>query len=496
MNLTRTEAGLYVPEPIESGEVALYRGMAARMRGRTERDVEVPTTDDELWDWVKHVLNVEIPRTKCCAKHVPPFEAFAHAYFAKTTMAVWLASRGFGGKSFLLALLSLTEAITLGASVNLLGGSGEQSERVHSYIAGSDPNAWGKFWNAPNAPRGLLLSDPTKREMRLSNGARIRALMASARSVRGPHPQRLRLDEVDEMELSIFDAAMGQTMKSRGVDPQTVCSSTHHNPDGTMTEILRRARTNNWPVFEWCYKENVQPHGWLEPAEVARKRQEVPAAMFEIEYDLQKPSPETRAIDPAACKHLFNRDLGVFAGDEGSMSEVRIVEPVHLRDFYHGTDWARDRDWTIIHSMERRRAGLPDRLAAWARHGRKPWPIMIGAHNKRVEEYGGASAHDVTGIGGVIEDFLEVDSFGFDFSNRRHRTDLLWNYIAAIEQGDQMEYPFIEWAYEEHLFCTNEDLYKPGSGHLPDTLAAGALSWWAREYGNQPYDSEKWGTLK
>jgi hypothetical protein len=39
--------------------------------------------------------------------------------------------------------------------------------------------------------------------------------MASQASVRGPHPHRLRLDEVDEMALDIFDAAMGQTLEGR-----------------------------------------------------------------------------------------------------------------------------------------------------------------------------------------------------------------------------------------------------------------------------------------
>ena len=142
----------------------------------------------------------------------------------------------------MLALLGLTEALTLKADVNILGGSGEQSRRVHEAMA--------RLWSAPGAPLELLKSEPGKRETKLRFGNVVQALMASQASVRGPHPQRLRLDEVDEMDLSILDASMGQTMSTQGVPAQTVISSTHQNPDGTMSEILKRAASKGWPVFE------------------------------------------------------------------------------------------------------------------------------------------------------------------------------------------------------------------------------------------------------
>lgn len=294
------------------------------------------------------------------------------------------------------------------------------------------------------------------------------------------------------MDLDIFDAAMGQTMSARGIAPQTVCSSTHHNPDGTFTEVLKRASERDWPVFEWCYRENLQKNGgWLEDAEVERKRREVPKAMFLIEYDLQKPSPKTRAIDPECVKALFDKELGEYRGVENK--EIRIVEPFHLLEFYTGTDWARDEDWTIIHTMEETATGQPDKLAAWKRMGRRPWPHMIEAHNSRVHEYGGPSEHDATGVGEVCDDFLTVDSVGFDFRHRKNRDEMLANYIAAIESG-KLIYPMIEYAFLEHLYATTNDLY--GSGHLPDTISAAALSWRAKEYSSRTYDPSNWNTVR
>ena len=86
--------------------------------------------------------------------------------------------------------------------------------------------------------------------------------------MRGPHPQRLRIDEVDEMLLAVLDAAHGQPMDRAGVQAQTVISSTHQHPDGTMTTVLQRAAARGWPVYQWCYRDTLEPPGWLTQAQV------------------------------------------------------------------------------------------------------------------------------------------------------------------------------------------------------------------------------------
>jgi len=440
-----------------------------------------PQTDEELWYWVKGTFGVAIPWERVCPNHCSPFEAFADAFFARNSLAVWKASRAFGGKSFLLAILAMSEAVALGASVNLLGGSGEQSQRVHKYMTGEDPNAKGKFWEYPQAPRNLLKTDPLKRETNLTNGGYIKALMASQTSVRGPHPQRLRLDEVDEMKQSIYDSAMGQTMGTEGIPAQTVASSTHQHSDGVMTEAIRFASERGFPVYEWCYKETMDTNfgGWLSGEEVERKRKEMPTEMWRVEVELQEPNPEGRAIDTNAVEALFHRGWGEFSGSANK--PIQIIKPYKDGEFYHGTDWAKEKDWTIIQTMLRSENG-PDRLASWLRVGRRPWPQMIELHNKRVGEYGGKAVHDKTGVGGVVHDYLTVRSQGFDFANKKERDKMLWNYISAIENGEFV-YPMIDFAYREHLYATNDHLY--GSKHLPDSISAGALAYYARRAGRR-----------
>lgn len=291
-----------------------YSTISVNLGQQATAQIPLPSNDDELWEEIALLTGVEIPRTKVCDNHVAPFTAFCDAYFARSSMAVWKGSRGLAGKTLMLALLGFMEVVNLGANEAILGGSAEQARRVLEYQA--------MFWKHKAAPTYLLKSDPTAMHMQLSNGGNIVCLTASQKSTRGIHPQRLRLDEIDEMDIDIFDAAMGQTMEStldiqgsRGILPQTVASSTHQHADGTMTEILRRAAERNYPVFEWCYKESAT--GWLTPRMIETKRNEVTKEMWRVEYEMGEPSIGNRAIDTEQVDTMFDASLGTFEGAPG-----------------------------------------------------------------------------------------------------------------------------------------------------------------------------------
>lgn len=443
----------------------------------------IPEDDEHLHDWVHLYLGVWIPREvhpECRAKgHVAPFTAFADAYFARSDISVWKASRGLGGKSFLLALLTLTEMITLGASTRVLGGSGKQSQNVHEYLRGTHPDVKGKMLNAKNSPKKMVLSHTTTVQ-KSKNGGYAEALMASQTSVRGPHPQRLRLDEVDEMDIKIFDSAMGQTMDSPTVESQTVCSSTHQHPDGTFSEVRRRAKARNWASWEWCYRENLEEMGgWLTKRQVEKKKKQVTDQMWEAEFEGQEPNPGNRMFTPSQMLEMFPGDpdeQDLIPAEAPFMRE--LIQPGEGQ-FYHGTDWGKS-DYTVILTMIERDGG-PDELAAYGMFNKMAWPEMVGLHNERVSLYGGVSAHDATGVGGVVDDYLTVDSEPFNFSSGR--MELLNRYIGAGQHGEY-RYPRIAPLYYAHKFLTTDHLLN--RKHLPDEVAAAALAHWAKE--NQTSD--------
>lgn len=416
---------------------------------------QAPTNDEELKVYLFDTFGVRIPDTKVCHDHTTPFQAFADAYFARSGVAVWKASRGFGGKSFLMSLLGATEAATIHADVTILGGSGEQSARVLEYMA-----RWFQM---------LGFDESTARRTSLPTGGLVRALMASTKSVRGPHPQRLRVDEADEVEITLIDAAMGQPMASNGIAKQTVFSSTHQYPDAAMTELLKRAAERGWSVHEWCWREtSAEPDGWLSQEEIDSKRGEVTDAMWKAEYDLQEPSPEDRAILPEKVDLCFKKDLGVF---EGKLSEVvEIEQPVAEGRYATGADWAKKKDFTVIDTL--RIDVRPMRRVAWERLGRMPWPEMIARFENRVKKYGGTACHDATGLGDVVDDYQTANAQGVILSGQV-RGDVFTKYIAAIENGT-IESPAIRYCEGEHRYCTNDDLR--GSGHPPDSFVAGAMA--------------------
>lgn len=239
-----------------------------------------PADEEELWWVIKTLFGVELPRVAVCDGHVSPFHAVAHAYFGKApNYAVWYASRG-SGKSLALAVLGLTKSFVLDVDVTILGGSMTQSKNVAEHMA--------KLMAAPNAPVHAM-EKRTATELRLHTQRTIRPLPASQTTVRGPHPPLQLLDEVDEMEMAIYDASMGQAMEQDNHWGQTVAeyivaSSTWQNPEGTFTEVIDRARRNGSPVFTWCWRELIKndknPTGWMTQRFIDSKRKTVSAQMW------------------------------------------------------------------------------------------------------------------------------------------------------------------------------------------------------------------------
>lgn len=441
-----------------------------------------PTTEDAWHRFVERLWGIRISREACCDEHTPPWLAFWRAFNAAEPSAIWHASRGFGGKSVLLAHLAMTEALVLGAGVTVLGGSGEQSQRVLEVMEAG--------WRRPGVTT-YLASEPTKQRVKLRNGGAVAAITASTKSARGLHRPRLRLDETDEMDPMVYEASLGQPMEQPGrygtVETSIVKSSTHHYPDGLMTRILREAATSGEPVYRWCYRCNLTSRGgWLTPQAVERKRETIPAHMWATEFELQEPSSDDRGFDSPAVGRAFDRDLGRFEGRAGE--RVIVERPVEGASYATGADWAKKKDWTIIATF--RIDVEPWVCVAWERIGRMPWPQMIERFNRRLRDYGGHAAHDATGVGDVVADYLD------DLDQRaegvimvgQKRAGMLTEYVGAIEDG-AIRYPMNDFAYSEHLYCRVGDLYQSGKDfHLPDSVCAGALAWSLRAAKGHGFD--------
>lgn len=420
-------------------------------------------TDEDLDAFLLTFFGVVLPSRCICEHrgHRTPHEAFHDAYFGRCPVAVWKASRGFGGKSFTLALLAMTEAITLKADVNVLGGSGEQSKRILDSQV--------KLWQFPNAPRGALNSEPGAMRSELRWGNKIVALLASQKSVRGPHPQRLRMDEVDEMDQDILRSALGQPMSKGPVLSQVVLSSTHQYADGTMTWALEQARIMGWPIYEWCLEETREANGgWVAETEIVRKRATMTILDWETEVELQEPTNEDPAIFPEIVGKLFDAQYHLEAAPEPGGK------------YAHGADWAKSVNLTSITSLRKAKYPIPMVLVAMETTGRQPWPSMVEKFNERVRLFKGPAAHDATGLGTVIDDYLTVDAEGFEMVGKARKA-LFSECIAGLEHFEVMipDVPQREIVRLRTVLknLKRKDLY--GSGHPPDEFVSLALAYHA-----------------
>ena len=385
-------------------------------------------------------------------------------------MSVWKASRGLGGKSFLLSILACTEAATLAADVNILGGSGEQAKRVIEHMQ--------KLWANPSAPRSLLASE-VSRDITFTAGNRVNALMASQASVRGPHPQRLRGDEVDEMDFSLLKAALGQPMSKNGVKSQVVLSSTHHYADGTMTECIKMcaARPATHTYQEWCFKEShANGTGWLTQEMIDTARVNMTVDTWNTEVIGQEPNPESRAFDPTAIKEMFQIRLGEFRDEQQWKNVCEDYDKDGL--YCLGADWAKEQDWTVFVVL--RVDCKPFRVVYVERAQKEGWKTIIARFDEVATRYhiDGAACHDATGIGNVITDHIRTSAEPVVMRGNP-RTELFSDYILAIEHAEIVS-PFISYFETAHRTCSRDDLF--GNGHPPDEVVAGAMAYKASRW--------------
>lgn len=436
-----------------------------------------PETDDELYWAVRALWGVTIPRTRVCPDHVAPFDAFADAFFRRDgSIAFWHGSRGLSGKSYTLSVLGLTDALFNGADVNLLGGSMAQSTNVHEAMRAA--------LDYEDAPRDAITHEGIER-ITFANKAKIRPLTASQKTVRGPHPPTLLLDEIDEMELAILDAALGQPLPQKNwlgrvVQPYTVMCSTWQNPEGTFTTIKRRFEERGMPMKAWCYRESAnEVDGWLSQETIEAKKREIPAEMWRVEYELGEPSIGNRAFDSDAVERTFSRpfvkDELLECQESKDFELFTWARPQREGVYVVAADWAKEQDYTVIAVVRIDRE--PIELVHWVRVNRRPYPYMIGLYNRAIQTYNPAAAiHDGTGVGNAVNDYLDVRARGFLMTGAQ-RANMLTEYVNAVER-DRFSFPKIPTAYLAHKYAQVGDLYQTGQQyHLPDEVCALALAW-------------------
>lgn len=256
-----------------AGEGESEEGRARRQRNPAGPG---PKTPDALHAWLREAVHVDVPRRSVVPGHSAPFDYLVHAYFegrarrdgeeprdagspprphsvGPIDCVVW-ANRG-GGKTFLGAVATMLDLLFKpGIEVRLLGGSLEQSKRMHAYLRG--------LFKSP-AIAHLVDGRMTSRRLRLSNGSEVELLAQSHASVRGTRVQKLRCDEVELFDREVWEAAQLVTKSRRCGDiwvrGAVECLSTMHIPHGVMFNIVQEAGEGRRKLFRWGVVDVLGP---------------------------------------------------------------------------------------------------------------------------------------------------------------------------------------------------------------------------------------------
>lgn len=162
---------------------------------------------------------------------------------------VW-ANRA-GSKSYIAGMITWIRCTFFKKyETTILGGSLEQSEKSYRAI--------NNFWDYTELGAEYLTNEPMMKLTRWKSGSIASILAASSKSVRGPHPQALLMDEIDEMDKDIYNAALSMPQSKYGYKASIGKLSTNHKSSGVMDIALERAREFDTKIYKWCIWECLE----------------------------------------------------------------------------------------------------------------------------------------------------------------------------------------------------------------------------------------------
>ena len=222
--------------------------------------ISPPQDDDELHEFIRIALKVSIPRKVIEPGHRAPFEFMADMFFERVANALVFANR-HGGKTFDIAILNLLDLIFKpGCEIASAGAVKDQAKKCYSYMKEFMDADWFRdFCHQFLRKTGrTLIKKEIQEETTFRTGSTLQILTATSKGVRGPHPHKARLDEIDEMEWDIIQTGLSMASSSKGIMGQNCFSSTRQYERGSMQRFLETAAEKDVQIYEWNVWETVE----------------------------------------------------------------------------------------------------------------------------------------------------------------------------------------------------------------------------------------------
>lgn len=170
-----------------------------------------------------------------------PLQWMWEVYSEQVSSYIVKATR-HGYKTLGSGLLMGMFAAKYGVECDVVGGSYDQSASCYKYVM--------QLYSIP-AFRSLLTGNPLMKSTQLNNGGVIKILASSTKGVRSPHPTKLSIDEIDEMDRKIFEGVKSSVSSRNGVPMTMGMTSTEHNAFGLMYDTIEAAKLDGTKVYQW-----------------------------------------------------------------------------------------------------------------------------------------------------------------------------------------------------------------------------------------------------
>lgn len=249
-------------------------------------------------------------------------EAYAQIWYGNHPRIIIKAPRG-GGKSKLLGTIGFDLWYLKNRKVVTMGGSFVQAEIVYNYFrdyCDIDPSI---ALSIKGGDRGITMS-----ETEHVGGNTFACVTASAKQVRGKHPDILISDETCETSDELIDSALPMVNDSE--NPQVIMASTFHKIFGRFAETWDNAQEMGyhriqWDIFDVCAQfaadiwerpevakvpgiqklkafakgRTGDPDGWVKVENIIQAWREKPTEeWFEVEYLGTRPSSAGLVLKP------------------------------------------------------------------------------------------------------------------------------------------------------------------------------------------------------
>lgn len=183
---------------------------------------------------------------------------FAQIWLGKAGKKIIITGPRGGGKSVLMGALGFALWYLKERSIVDMGGSLAQAKIVYTYFS--------NIVFSIKAALAFCKKDPLMENTESKKGNYFKALPASPKAVRGPHPDTLLADEVCEAKDEIIADAL--PMVTSSPDPLTILTSTFHKIFGAFQEIWDQAEELGYTRFSWDIFDvtlSFDPAIWNDP---------------------------------------------------------------------------------------------------------------------------------------------------------------------------------------------------------------------------------------